>query len=72
MKSSNEVARQFKDELNELLKKYKATIELEDLPTKYVYSVSDQTIKVYIDAVYKGNECIAEYTEIDLGNYLCS
>lgn len=70
-KGAKEVARQFKDELNELLKRYKATIELEDLPTKHPYSVPDKTIKVYIPPDFKEDgECIAEFTEIDLGNYL--
>lgn len=70
-KEAKEVARQFKDELNELLKRHKATIELEDLPTKHAYSVPEKTIKAYIPADYREDgKCLAEWTEIDLGNYL--
>ena len=72
MKEAKEVARQFEEELKALLKKHKATIELEDLSTKYAYSVPDKTIKVYIDAVYKDGDCLAEFTEIDLGRYIPS
>ena len=69
-KKAKEVARQFEKDLKALLKKHSATIELEDLPTKYAYSVPDKTIKVYIDAVYKNGDCLVEFTEIDLGNYI--
>lgn len=70
-KEAKEVARQFKDELNELLRRYHATIELEDLPPKYAYIVPDKTIKVCIPAIYSvGGELLAEWTEIDLGSYL--
>ena len=71
MIEAKEVARHFKEELNELLKRHKATIELEDLPTKHAYTVPDKTIKVYIPADYREDgKCLAEWTEIDLGNYL--
>ena len=69
-KEAKEVAREFEEDLKSLLKKHNATIELEDLPTKYAYSVPDKTIKVYIDAVYKDGDCLAEFTEIDLGGYI--
>ena len=71
MKEAKEVAKEFKHELLLLMKKYKAIIELEDLPTKHAYSVPDKTIKVYIPADYREDgKCLAEWTEIDLGNYL--
>tara|TARA_Y100000758_G_C16050054_1_gene421269 strand:+ start:731 stop:955 length:225 start_codon:yes stop_codon:yes gene_type:complete len=69
-KEAKEVARQFEEDLKALLKKHKATIELEDLPTKHAYSVPEKTIKVYIDAVYKDGDCLAEFAEIDLGVYI--
>ena len=69
-KEAKEVARQFEEELKALLKKHNATIELEYLPTKYAYSVPERTIKVYIDAVYKDGDCLAEFCEIDLGRYI--
>lgn len=70
MIEAKEVARQFEEDFKALLKKHNATIELEELPTKYVYSVPEKTIKVYIDAVYKDGDCLAEFTEIDLGEYI--
>ncbi len=70
-KEAKEVARQFKEELNDLLKRYKATIELEDLPTNHAYSVPEKTIKVYIPADYRADgKCLSEFTEIELGSYL--
>ena len=69
-KEAKEVARQFEEDLKALLKKHKATIEIEDLPTKYAYSVPEKTIKVYIDAVHKDGDCLAEFAEIDLGGYI--
>jgi hypothetical protein len=71
MIEAKEVARHFKEELNELLKRHKATIGLEDLPTRHAHTVPDKTIKVYIPADYRADgKCLAEWTEIDLGNYL--
>ena len=70
-KEAKEVARQFKDELNELLKRHKATMEVEELPSKYPHSRGEETIKVFIPADFRQDgKCLAEYAEIDLGRYL--
>lgn len=66
MKQAKEVARQFKEELNQLLKKYNATIELQEQNTIH-WERGDEHIIVYIDAVYKDGDCLAEWAEIDLG-----
>ena len=70
-KEAKKVPRQFEEDLKDLLKKHNATIELEDLSTKYAYNVPEKTIKIYIPADYRADsKYIAEYTEIDLGRYI--
>ena len=70
-KEAKEVARQFKKEFNDLLKRHKATMAVEDLPTKHECSVPEKTIRVYIPADYGADgKCLAEWAEIELGNYL--
>ena len=67
MIEAKEVARQFKDELNDLLKKHKATMEVEELPSRYPYNCPENTIKVYIPADFRQDgKCLADYAEIDL------
>ena len=71
-KEAKEVAKQFTDELNELLKKYKAIMEVEELPSRYACLRGEETIKVYIPADFREDgKCLAEYAEIDLGRYVC-
>ena len=72
MIEAKELARRFKEELNELLKRHKATIVLEDEPTTlYAYSVPEKTLKAYIPADYDADgECLAEWTEIEFGSYI--
>ena len=72
MIEAKEVARHFKEELNELLKRHKATIEVENAPfDRYAYSAPQITIKAYIPTDYDADgECLAESTEIELGSYI--
>lgn len=60
-------ATQFKRELKELLKKYDTQIEMEEVDR--TWAGCTYSMKVYLDAVYKNYECVAEFTEIDLGTY---
>ena len=57
-------AMQFKSELKALLKKWNAEIGLEDIGRNWSYYY---VIKCYIDAIYEDGDCIAEWTEVDLG-----
>lgn len=60
-------AKQFKDELKALLRKWNTEIEVETEVVNY-YEVSKMVC--YLDGVYEDGECLAEFTEIDLGTYI--
>jgi len=60
-------AMQFKAELKALLKKWNTEIELEDIGRDWS---SNYVMKCYIDAIYEDGDCIAEWTEVDLGRYV--
>ena len=60
-------AMQFEKELKALLKKWNTEIELEDIGRDWS---SDYEMKCYIDAIYKDGDCIAEFTEVNLGRYI--
>jgi len=62
MKNQETVAKEFKADLNALLKKYRASIEIQNTG---IYS--SQTMMVSIDGVYENGECISDYTYVDLG-----
>lgn len=70
-KEAKEVARQFKGEFDELLKRYKATMEVEEFSNNYPHSRIEPTIKVYIPADFREDgKRLSEYVEIDLGSHL--
>lgn len=61
-------AMQFEKELKALLKKWNTEIELEDIGRDWS---SDYVMKCYIDGIYnKNGDCIAEFTEVNLGRYI--
>lgn len=60
-------AMQFEKELKALLKKWNTEIELEDIGRDWS---SEYVMKCYIDATYKDGDCIAEFTEVNLGRYI--
>jgi hypothetical protein len=60
-------AKQFKDELKALLKKWNTEIEIE---TNIVNYYEESKMVCYLDGVYEDGECLAEFTEIDLGKYI--
>jgi hypothetical protein len=60
-------AMQFEKELKALLKKWNTEIELEDVGRGWNY---DYVMKCYIDAIYEDGDCIAEFTEVNLGSYI--
>lgn len=64
MKNQETVAREFKADLNALLKKYRASIEIQDTGRSFY---SSPTMMVSIDGVYENGECISDYTYVDLG-----
>lgn len=65
MIESKERAKQFKNELKTLLKKYDTEIDLEDKGYNYY---TDYRMSVYIPSKWdKEGNCIAESAEIDLG-----
>lgn len=60
-------AKQFKTELAALMKKWNTEIVLETETKGYF----DETkMACYLDGVYEDGECLAEFTEIDLGTYI--
>ena len=69
MEEAKDRAIQFEKELKALLKKWDTAIEIEDVGIGYS---PDYVMKCYIDSIYKDGDCIAEYTEIDLGRYVDS
>jgi len=65
MKNQETVAKEFKADLKALLKKYRASIEIQDTGRSFY---SRQIMMVSIDGVYDENgECISDYTSVDLG-----
>jgi len=67
MIEAKDIAMQFKTELKALLKKWNTEIQLEDIGRDWS---SDYVMKCYIDAIYEDGDCIAEWTEVDLGRYV--
>lgn len=60
-------AMQFENELKTFLKKWNTKIELEGIGRDWS---SEYGMKCYIDAIYKDGNCIAEFTEVNLGSYI--
>ena len=60
---------QFKKELAELLKKWNTELEMVEISRGY--GGSEYSMQIDIPAVYDEEcNCIAEWTEIDLGSYV--
>ena len=69
-KTSQEIEKEFRKELLELLEKYHAKIESEDHYQGYPECGEDVRMTVYIDSIWsEDGDNIQEYTEIDLGQY---
>lgn len=68
MKTAKETEAEFRAELQALLNKYRASIEVEE---KHFAYYSSPYISIYIDAIYTPEtfECSREYTNFELGNY---
>ena len=59
--TSKEIETQFRKELQDLLDKFKAEIEVNE----------DGSIEVWIDSVYdQDGNCIQEYVDCNLGQYM--
>lgn len=58
---------QFKKELKSFLEKWNTEIVLEDISINWN---SEYVMKCYLDGIYKDGDCIAEFTEINLGTYV--
>lgn len=70
MKTSQEIEKEFRKELNDLLKKYHAKLEAEDHYSGYPECGEDVRMTIHIDSVWsEEGDIIQEYTEIDLGQY---
>lgn len=69
--TKEQVEKEFRAELNALLKKYNAEMEAGDHWLDYAECGSDIRIDVTIPAIYDENHnCIREWTDFDLGNYV--
>ena len=70
MRTSEEIAKSFKEELEELLFKYnEAELDAQDHYPGYPESGEDIRMTVTIPAKWDNNVMISDYTEIDLGNW---
>ena len=68
MKTKGQVETEFRTELEELLKKWNATIETEDHYQGYAECGQDIRMTVTIPAIYNSEvETVQEWSEIDLG-----
>jgi len=72
MKTSKEIEAEFRADLKALLKKYKATISLEDYSGYYNNHGENLKIAVTKQSIYDecSSECVEEYTEFDLGRWI--
>lgn len=66
MITAEERAHMFKEELKEFLKKWETELEIE-----HDYWTDEPTMKVYLQGKFDSdNECLAEFTEVNLGRYV--
>jgi hypothetical protein len=71
MQTKEQVAQAFKAELQALLDRYGAQIEADDHYQGYPECGEDVRMTVNVPAIYDAdNNCLREYTEIDLGGAL--
>lgn len=71
MKTKEQVTQEFRTELQALFDRYGADLAAEDNWNGYAECGSDIRMTVYIPGIYdKENNCVREYTEIDLGRYM--
>ena len=72
MRTKEQVESCFREELQALLDRYNAELEAKDHWTGYSECGQDIRMTVSIPAIYNGNhDCVSEWTEIDLGSWLC-
>lgn len=69
MKTAKERQEAFEKDLNELLVKHNAEIELEEVGG-HNYARGEDTMVVHMQSIYDDNELIAEYTEFKLGRWV--
>ena len=71
MKTKEQVTQEFRTELQALLDKYGADMEARDHWQGYAECGSDVRITVDVPGIYdRDNNCVREYTEIDLGSWI--
>ena len=65
---AREVARQFKEDLQKLLKEYNTAIELEESESLYPHMKGGDKMMVYIPAKFAPDGgCVSESATVDLG-----
>lgn len=70
MKSTEQVAAEFKADLQELFDKWGAELVAEDHWNGYAECGEDVRMTVTVPAIYdQDHNCVREFTEIDLGSY---
>lgn len=69
MKTKEQITEEFLADLKILLKKHDASISIEE-QNHLPYTRGEDHMVVTLQSEYKNCECIKEYTEIDLGNYI--
>lgn len=72
MKTKQQVADEFRAELQALLDKYGADLEAEDHYPGYPECGQDIRMTATVPAIYDDatNDCLREFVEIDLGQYM--
>lgn len=73
MKTAEQTTKEFREDLQNLLNKYGAELEASDHWTGYSECGQDIRMIVTIEAIYdENNNCVQEWTEIDLGSWMTS
>lgn len=72
MQTKEQIEQAFRAELQALLDKYGAELEAKDHFQGYAECGEDVRMTVDVPALYDHNHnCVREYTEIDLGRWMC-
>ena len=73
MKSTEQVAAEFKADLQEMFDKWGAELVAEDHWKGYAECGEDVRMTVTVPAIYdQDHNCVREFTEIDLGSYVAA